>query len=110
MGVVVRRGIGSMLQALIGKNSPLDRLRQRERLSVREDEPRNGSADSGSRRSGRGSGKASGAAALQRARLSTDEQRLVREILSEPMDYIDSDEFYKPNAERRIYEDAPDIA
>lgn len=106
-----------MLQALIGKNSPLDRLRQRERLTVREEEPRNGNAGTpGDSRRGRaadkatGAGGGSGGAAQQRARLSTDEQRLVRQILAEPMDYIDSDEFYKPNAERRIYDDAPDVA
>jgi RNA polymerase sigma factor (sigma-70 family) len=74
-----------MLETMIGKNSPLDRLRQRERLSLR--------GESGS--------------AL--ASMSQDEQRLVRQILAEPMDYIDSDEFYKPHAERRIYDDAPPI-
>src|SRR5262245_29081526 len=95
-----------MLQALIGKNSPLDRLRQRERLSVREQELGNSEAGNGSRRSKTTS---AAGAAQQRARLSTDEQRLVRQILAEPMDYIDSDEFYKPNAERRIYDDAPDV-
>jgi RNA polymerase sigma factor (sigma-70 family) len=78
-----------MLQAMIGTNTPLDRLRRRERLSERA-------------ASARGPGG-------QVAGLSTAEQRTLREVLEYPMDYIDSDEFYKPHAERRIYADAPPI-
>jgi RNA polymerase primary sigma factor len=90
----------AMLQAMIGTNSPLDRLRKRERLSVRESQ-----ADQG----GDGNAKATHGG-KQRARLSTEEQRLVRQILSEPMDYIDSEEFYKAGAAQTIYDDAPDVA
>ena len=75
-----------MLQAMIGTNTPLDRLRRRERLSDR------------ARKSG---GQVAG--------LSTTEQRMLRHVLEAPMDYIDSEEFRKPHAERKIYDDAPPI-
>ncbi len=77
-----------MLQAMYGKNSPLSRLRQRQRVSVRDE------SNADSRFSG----------------LTLDEERLLRQILSEPMDYIDSDEFRHPKAEKRIYQDAEVIA
>src|SRR6185503_17496412 len=75
----------TMIQAMIGNNSPLDRLRQRQRLSLR--------AQPGSRRAG----------------LTPEEEGLLRQVLAEPMDYIDSDEFYKADAETRIYDKAPSI-
>ena len=82
-----------MLQAMIGKNSPFSRRRQRQRLSVQ--------------------GESNAASRL--ASLTLDEERLLRQILSEPMDYIDSDEFRHPKAEKRIYDDAevidrPDVS
>ncbi len=77
-----------MLQAMYGKNSPLSRLRQRQRMSVQNE------ANADSRFGG----------------LTLDEERLLRQILSEPMDYIDSDEFRHPKAEKRIYDDAEVIA
>ncbi|MHC4209963.1 MAG: sigma-70 family RNA polymerase sigma factor [Planctomycetota bacterium] len=76
-----------MLQAMIGHNSPLSRLRQRQRVRVQPE------GDGGSRRAG----------------LTTEEERLLHQILAEPMDYIDSEEFSRPDAERRIYDDAPVI-
>jgi len=80
---------------MIGQNSPLDRLRQRQQVRVR--------ATSG------GVGKPKGAG------LSAAEQRMLREIMAEPMDYIDSEDFYKSGAESRIYDEAapikkPDVA
>jgi hypothetical protein len=75
-----------MLQAMIGQNSPLSRLRQRQRVRVQPE-------DGGSRRAG----------------LTSEEERLLHQILAEPMDYIDSDEFTRPDAERRIYDEAPPI-
>ncbi len=77
-----------MLQAMISDNSPLGRLRQRQRVRVRP-----GSRSSGGRRAG----------------LTSEEERLLRRILSEPMDYIDSDEFRRPDAQERIYSQAPTI-
>ncbi|MHC4827537.1 MAG: hypothetical protein ACYTEY_13355, partial [Planctomycetota bacterium] len=72
-----------MLQAMIGHNSPLSRLRQRQRVRVQPE------GEGGSRRAG----------------LTSEEERLLHQILAEPMDYIDSEEFTRPDAERRIYKD-----
>lgn len=41
--------------------------------------------------------------------LTTSDERLLRRLLKEPQDYIDSDEFRKPNAEREIFDEAPEI-
>lgn len=76
-----------MRQTMIGNNSPLDRLRQRQRVKVR-------TASDANRR---GTG------------LSAAEERLLRQILAEPMDFIDNDAFYEPDAEQQIYERAPRI-
>ena len=75
-----------MLQRMIGHNSPLSRLRQRQRIRVQP---------------GRGT--------TRRAGLTNAEEHLLHQILAEPMDYIDSEEFTRPDAETRIYEDAPVI-
>jgi len=76
-----------MRQKTVNKNSPLDRLRQRQGVAVRTsaDEPR----------------RAIG--------LSDEERRLVQQILAEPMDYIDSEVFRQEDAEQVIYEQAPDV-
>ena len=76
-----------MLQTMIGTNSPLERLRQRRGVFVR--------GSSNRARSGVG--------------LSAGDERLLQRILSQPMDFIDSKEFYEPDAEFRIYDDAPVI-
>jgi RNA polymerase primary sigma factor len=76
-----------MLQTMIGSNSPLERLRQRRGAFVR--------GTSGAGRPGIG--------------LSVSDERLLQFILAEPMDFIDSREFYEPDAEFRIYDEAPDI-
>jgi RNA polymerase primary sigma factor len=80
---------GTMIHTMIGDNSPMERLRHRQRARGRE----HGAPDRTRRRLG----------------LSSDEERTLRQILSEPMDYIDSEEFRKPGAERRIYEEAPPV-
>ena len=77
-----------MLQRMIGNNSPLSRLIQRQRVRVRQDTRRD------SRRVG----------------FTREEERLLHQILAEPMDYINSDEFTRPDAEGRIYEEAEPIA
>lgn len=84
-----------MIEAMIGNNSPLNRVRQRQNLSVRGPKAVPAGSSAASRK--------------QRVGLSEEEQRLLRQIMSEEMDYIDSDEFYKPNAHARIYDEAPDI-
>lgn len=82
-----------MRQTMIGNNSPLDRLRQRQRVRVRA----GGGAEGRRRAAGRGIG------------LSAAEEVLLRQILAEPMDYIDSEAFYEAGAENRIYKEAPEI-
>jgi RNA polymerase sigma factor (sigma-70 family) len=76
-----------MQQTLISKNSPLDRLRQRQGSLVR------GLAVSDHEGVG----------------LSDKERQQLQRILSKPMDYIDSDAFRKKGADRMIYEEAPDV-
>ena len=68
---------------MIGKNSPLDRMRQRNRPAVR---------------------SRSGMPTLATAALTHAEEDLMREIMIEPMDYMDSPEFTKHDAEKNIYE------
>ncbi len=50
-----------------------------------------------------------GATGTRRAGLTNEDERLLHQILAEPMDYIDSDEFTRPDAESRIYDEAPVI-
>jgi len=76
-----------MLHHMIGKDSPLDRLRTRQGRVVRPT------------RSGR-----------TRAGLSAADEALVQKVLSTPVDFIDDPAFYEADAEFNIYEDVPDIA
>lgn len=82
-----------MLQTVIGNNSPLDRLRQRRGASIKTSSSKRGSGGSTPRVRG----------------LSAADEKRLQSLLSEPMDYIDSTAFYEPNAELRIYDDAPGI-
>jgi len=75
------------MSSVLGHNSPLDRLRQRQRSIVAR----------------RVADRAEGPS------LTQSEEQLLREILAEPMDYMDSPEFRKANSERTIYEQAPAI-
>jgi len=50
----------------------------------------------------------SGESRLRRGLTSSDE-RLLRRLLKEPQDYIDSDRFRQENAEREIFDEAPEI-
>ena len=77
-----------MVQTIIGNNSPLDRLRQRRGVRVRPE---------------------SASAAVERCGLSPAEEQLLQQILSEPMDYIDSEVFYESDAQQSIYDEAPDV-
>ena len=76
-----------MIQAMIGDNSPLSRIRQRRRVRLQSD----------------------GEASAGQGGLTTQEERLLHQILSEPMDFIDSEEFARRDAETRIYVEAPMI-
>lgn len=83
---------------MVSKNSPLDLLRKRHRVAVP------------TRTTGHDRTKAiappRGGA---RTGLSADDERILKAILVEPMDYIDSPEFVKSDAEKRIYEELPEI-
>ena len=81
-----------MLKPMISDNSPLSRVRQRRRPV------RLSSADRGSMRGG---GTLTG--------LTAEEENLLKIILEEEVDYIDSPEFYKSDAEEKIYKKAPVI-
>ena len=81
-----------MLKPMIGRNSPLDRVSRRRGLT------RPGSRADAPVKAGRA-----------QARLTPEEERLVKQILEAPMDYIDSEEFYRDGAEHRIYDEAPPI-
>ncbi|MHC4991718.1 MAG: sigma-70 family RNA polymerase sigma factor [Planctomycetota bacterium] len=70
---------------MIDKNSPLERLRQRQGPSV---QPESGLVASG---------------------LSDKERGLLKRVLAKPMDFIDNEAFYARNAEGKIYEDVPDV-
>jgi RNA polymerase sigma factor (sigma-70 family) len=75
-------------------NSPLDQMRRRD----------------GAARLSRAVGTGKGRRATATRSYSAEEERILRDLLSGgEMDYIDSGEFRKANAERTIYEDAPDV-
>jgi RNA polymerase primary sigma factor len=74
-----------MIRNVSDIQSPFERVRQRQARFVRHE------ADQAQRS------------------LTPDEEKLVQRILAVPMDYINSDEFYKPDAESRIYDEAPPI-
>ncbi len=82
-----------MLGPMISDNSPLSRLRQRRRPV----------------RISAGRTPSQGGAQAALAGLTPNEEKLLKVILSDIVDYIDSEEFYKPDAEDRIYAKAPPI-
>lgn len=65
-------------------NSPLEQMRRRQSAPARQQEGLRGG-------------------------LSTSDERLLRRLLRDPEDYMDSEEFRKPGAERAIFDDAPPI-
>ena len=70
----------------VTRNSPLDLLRKRQRAVVR-----------------------GPALSRDRTTLSAEDESLLKEILAEEMDFIDSPEFIRPDAETRIYQELPEI-
>ncbi len=84
---------------MIGKNSPLDLLRKRHRVTVP------------ARSAGHERAKAGGSGPRSSGRvgLTADEERLLKLILAEEMDFVDSPEFTKPDAEKRIYQELPEV-
>ncbi|MEX2672428.1 MAG: sigma-70 family RNA polymerase sigma factor [Phycisphaeraceae bacterium] len=70
-----------MRSILIKNNSPLDQLRRKRTVAM---EP-------------------------STSQLSPREQELLKEILSEPMDFVDDESFHERGAEKAIFEEAPEI-
>lgn len=75
---------------MVARNSPLDLLRKRHRAVVRAPSQ----TSTGTR---------------DRSSLTADDESLLKEILAEEMDFIDSPEFAKPDAEQRIYQELPEV-
>ena len=69
--------------------SPLEQMRRRQRVGVSRTSTREGKTS---------------------RQLSHEDERLLNQILAKEQDYIDSPVFYEEDAEKRIYEEAPDIA
>jgi len=69
--------------------SPLEQVRRRHRVGVVAP-------------GGGGSGQV-------RRTLSSEDEKLLNQIMSQEQDYIDSPAFYEKQAERKIYDEAPDI-
>ena len=81
-----------------GRESPLQRAQSRRGLSVRRS-----TAQVAIRANARSASGASRSASAELAPLSSAEERELKSILAEPVDYIDSPEFHLPDAETRIY-------
>ncbi|MBL8990032.1 MAG: sigma-70 family RNA polymerase sigma factor [Phycisphaerae bacterium] len=74
--------------------SPMEQHRRRGRVAFTEAKP--------------AAGKAAAKKAAKRA-LSPDDEKLLALILSEEQDFIDSPAFYEKDAEKKIYDEAPEI-
>ena len=81
------------LMPISSSPSPLEQHRRRNRVDLTEVKPLVGKAP----------GKK-----VKRA-LSKDDEKLLALIMSEEQDFIDSPAFYESDAEKKIYEDAPEI-
>jgi len=74
------------------KLSPLEQVRRRHRVGV----------------AAPAQGRAEGKAAATR-RLSVEDERLLKHLLTHEQDFIDSPVFYEADADTKIYDEAPDI-
>lgn len=72
--------------------SPLEQVRRRQRVGIAASTP----------------AKGEGAKPVKK-RLSADDERLLNQIMSGEQDFIDSPAFYESGAEKKIYEEAPDV-
>lgn len=81
-----------MQQVRTHRMAPLEQARRRRRVDV-EVRPE----------------RAKGDRQHRQRRLTPEDERLLRDILGREQDYIDSPEFTRVGAEKRIYDDAPDI-
>lgn len=72
--------------------SPLEQMRRRQRVGIAASAPVKGE----------------GVKPVKK-RLSSDDERLLNQIMSGEQDFIDSPAFYESGAEKKIYEEAPDV-
>ncbi len=72
--------------------SPLEQVRRRQRVGIAASTPTKGET-----------------VKPVRKRLSSDDERLLNQIMSGEQDFIDSPAFYEPGAEKKIYDEAPDV-
>ncbi len=75
--------------------SPLEQVHRRSRVGVGAEILE---------KSAKGGGKG-----LVRRRLSTEDEKLLQQLMSGEQDFIDSPAFYEDGAERKIYDEAPDV-
>ncbi|TVQ31124.1 MAG: sigma-70 family RNA polymerase sigma factor [Phycisphaeraceae bacterium] len=81
------RNESQMKTSLTTTRSPLDQVRRRRQVSV----------------------KRTGASTRPRRAFNSDDERLLQHLLVNEQDYIDNEIFRTPDAERMIYDEAPDI-
>jgi len=82
---------------MIAQDSPLARIRKRHALPTRSTPPSGGS------KRGPNAPEPAGYA------LSDSDRELLKAIMAEPMDFIDSPEFHRPDAGHRIYNELPEV-
>jgi RNA polymerase primary sigma factor len=75
--------------------SPLEQDRRRSRAGV---------GGEGAQKKGR-----TGAKGTVRKQLSPEDEKLLQSIMSAEQDFIDSPAFYEPDAEKKIYDEAPEV-
>jgi len=82
---------------MIAQDSPLARIRKRHALSTRANPVSTASK------------RPAGGIDNDRTKLSDEDLRLLKDIMVEPMDFIDSPEFHRPDAAHRIYNELPEV-
>lgn len=90
-----------MANARYASNSPLARAKRRDGVSLASDAGRPTSAVTVT--------PAAPGRAQKLLALTPEDQRILTQLMSEEMDFIDSKAFYEKDAERKIYDEAPAI-
>ncbi len=84
------KGLMSMSRVHRTSPSPLDQVRRRHRVGV-------------------AAPAQAGGKPARRRTLSSEDEKLLNQIMAQEQDFIDSPAFYEKNAPKKIYDDAPDI-
>jgi RNA polymerase primary sigma factor len=85
---------------------PLEQMRRRHRVGVA---AAAGAESKPAKSAARAGGKASSRSEMKKRRSDADE-RLLNQVMASEQDFIDSPAFYESDADRKIYDDAPDVA